>query len=174
MFSARILPSLPLYGPAALSFPRPDAISEGFVVEFTTEQGEKWVGNFDKWDDRKSLVLTDLGPTATVIVAGGAGYIVDTGKRQVTRELGPSLERVWFVSEIRAVVALNGLWCEAFDANRTIWTTHRFSGDGIRNICQSGTIVRGDAFELHTHRWIPFRLDLATGEVQGGSGNGPD
>lgn len=69
------------------------------------------------------MILTDLGPTASVVVAGGAGYIVDTGKCRITREIGFRLERVRFVPEITAVVTLNGLWCEVFDANRTIWTT---------------------------------------------------
>lgn len=174
MFVARALPGLPPYGPAALSFPRSDAFSEGFVVEFVTERSETWVGNFAKWNKRESSIHTELGSSAVVIVAGGAGYLVDADHQCLIREVGFDLQQLWFVADIGAIVTLNGLWFEAFDADQTLWRSRRFSWDGTRNVNCSGAIVTGDAFDPMTDGWMPFRLDLTTGDVEGGSYNGPD
>lgn len=174
MFAAHILPGLPPYGPAALSFPRADAIREGFVVEFETERGTTWVGNFANFSHGESLVLTDLGANAVVVVASGAGYLVDAEQQYLVREIGFNLQQVWYVDEISAVVVSNGLWFEAFDVHHTVWRSRRLSWDGTRSVRRSGTIVTGDALNPMTGGWVPFQLDLSTGDVEGGSYDGPD
>ena len=92
MLTVRPLPGLPPYGPPALAFPDPDAFSEGFVVEFVTNNG-KWVGNFRKGfsPDRNSL-HTELGSRAVVVISGDAGYLVDAENRRLMRELGFRIE----------------------------------------------------------------------------------
>jgi hypothetical protein len=157
-----------------MSFPRPDAFSEGFVVEFQTNAGATWVGNFAKWSETESSIHTELGDTAVVIAAGGAGYIVDPEKRVVVREIGFDIQQVWFVPELNAIVVSNGLWFEAFDRHHRLWRSRRLSWDGTRNVYRSGTVASGEAYTPIGDDWLPFRIDLATGDVEGGSYNGPD
>jgi hypothetical protein len=175
MFAVRPLPGLPAYGPRAQSFPRPDAFSEGFVVEFTADDGQTWVGNFAKfWDRGETSVHTTLGSRAVVVVAGGSGYLVDTETRRLIREIGFDIQHIWFNDDLEAMIVSNGLWFEAFDAKKVIWRSRRFSWDGIRKLEQSGEALTGEAFDPMTDSWLPFRLNLNTGHVQGGSYNGPD
>ncbi|TVV72298.1 hypothetical protein [Sphingomonas solaris] len=174
MFNARALSGLPPYGPAALSFPRADAIREGFVVEFVSELGETWIGNFAKGNGSESSIHPELGPSATVVVASGAGYLVDTKERCLVREIGFDLQQVWFVAEMNAIVVLNGLWFEAFDARDVVWRSRRFSWDGTQNVSRDGIWIAGEAFDPTTDVWLPFRLDLTSGSVEGGSYDGPN
>jgi hypothetical protein len=174
MFAARVLSGLPPYGPAALSFPHANAIREGFVVEFETEAGVAWVGNFAMLSQGESLVLTDLGPSAVVVVASGTGYLVDAEEQKLIREIGFNLQQLWYVDEIRALVVSNGLWFEAFDVHHTVWRSRRLSWDGTRSVSRSGMIVTGHALNPITGGWVPFQLNLSTGDVEGGSYDGPD
>jgi hypothetical protein len=172
---ARPLAGLPAYGPRALSFPRPDAHSEGYVVEFTTASGDKWVGNFAEYGDRSaSSVFAELGSRAILVVAGSAGYIVDVEERRLVREIGFDLDPIWFDPGLQAFVASNGLWFEAFDGERVLWRSRRLSWDGIRNLARTERFVTGEAWNPMSEAWRPFRLDLSNGEVEGGSYDGPD
>lgn len=177
MFGARTLPGLPVYGPGALSFPKADAFREGFVVEFETALGNTWVGNFAKYDSGESSISsihTDLGPKATVVVAAGAAYLVDVDGRCLVREIGFDVHYVSFVAEIDAFVVSNGLWFEAFNAHEVLWRSRRFSWDGIRNVSRNGVTIKGEAVEAPTDIWLSFRLDVLSGNVEGGSYSGPD
>jgi hypothetical protein len=175
MFAARPLPGLPPYGPTAQSFPRPKAFSEGFVVEFSGNDGETWVGNFAKfWEGGETSIHTELGSRAVVVVAGGSGYLVDAEARRLVREIGFAIRHIWFDGSLQAMIVSNGLWFEAFDAEGVVWHSRRFSWDGIQNVEQSGGTLTGEAFDPMTDRWLPFCLDLKTGEVAGGSYSGPE
>ena len=133
MFSAKPLPGLPAYGPPALSFPEANAFREGYVVEFTSEHGESWVGNFACFDGFGiSSVHSELGANAIVVVAGGTGYIVDAESKALVRELGFDIKHIWFDERTRAMIIGNGLWFESFSANKIFWQSRRLSWDGVR------------------------------------------
>ncbi|MDB5721668.1 MAG: hypothetical protein JWP15_2286, partial [Alphaproteobacteria bacterium] len=170
MFAAQPLPGLPPYGPKALSFPEAGAFSEGFVVEFNSD-GEKWVGNFAYgWGDGPNSVHTQLGAHSVFVVAEGAGYLIDAATRNLIRELGPDLQMVLFLEDIRAFVVSDGLGFEAFDALRTVWRSRRVSWDGIRDLSYKGRVMSGEAYDpTCAGDWLPFSLDLITVEVTGGS-----
>lgn len=174
MLTVRRLPGLPPYGPPALAFPDADAFSEGFVVEFVTNNG-KWVGNFRKGFSLGRISLhTELGSRAVVVISGDAGYLVDAENRRLMRELGFGIEGVWFVADLGTMVISNGLWLEAFDADNDVWRSRRFSWDGLRNISISGLVLTGEAIDPELDQWVPFTASLTTGEVEGGSYNGPE
>lgn len=175
MFSARSLPGLPPYGPRAKSFPDPDAFREGFVVEFALNDDEVWVGNFAGSSDCcECSIQTELGSRAVVVVAGSHGYIVDLHERRLVHEIGPSIESIWFDNDLQVMIVTNGLWFEALDAQGVVWRSRRFSWDGMRKVAKSGRILAGEAYDPVSDTWLPFRLHLDTGEVEGGSYNGPD
>lgn len=174
MFTAHPLPGLPPYGPPAFSFPKPDAFREGFVVEFAGPDGASWIGNFAQgWMSGQNAVLCELGSTAIVVVAGGAGYIVDANEKRLVREMTSGIQYICFVAGIRAVVVSNGLWLEAFNAYQAIWRSRRFSWDGIRHVICSDLAMTGEAFDPMSNDWVAFRADLSSGEVEGGSYTSP-
>jgi hypothetical protein len=144
------------------------------VVEFVSRSGEHWVGNFATgWAGGLSAVRPELGPSAVVVVAEGSGYIVDADEKALVREMAGDVQYIWFVAELGAIVVSNGLWFEAFDAQRLRWQSPRVSWDGIRNVACSGSALKGEAFDPTSDKWLPFRLDLASGEVEGGTYSGP-
>ena len=126
MSSFRVLPGLPPYGEAAMPFP-PDwghGAREGLVVEFTTDAGERWVGNFRPGLDGIDGVRLHPDGHNVIVVSAGAAWFVDPNRREVS-ELGDAIDGMWPVAN---------------------WGPE----------------------------WTPFRVDLRTGRVEGGSYNGPD
>lgn len=175
MLLARPLPGLPPFGPSAQSFPEPSAFREGFVVEFAGKDGEVWVGNFAKfWEVGMTSVHSELGSHAVLVVAGGAGYLIDIEDRRLVREIGFDIRFIWFDHGHQAMIVSNGLWFEAIDAEKVVWRSRRISWDDIREVEQSEGTLIGEAFDPMSECWLPFRLNLATGDIQGGSYNGPD
>lgn len=97
MLITRTLAGLPAYGPSAISFPKPNAFREGFVVEFTTNEGERWIGNFSEgWRKRPNSVHVEPDGRSVVVVAGGIGYFVNVEARQLIREF--DVEDLWYQS----------------------------------------------------------------------------
>lgn len=144
------------------------------MVEFISDSGDIWVGNFAKgWISGLNAIHCELGAKAIVVVAGGAGYIIDVNERRLVRDLFGNIQDILFVAEFGAIIVSNGFWLEAFNAHQIIWKSRRFSWDGIRHIACSGVIVTGEAFDPMSDKWFPFRVDLSSGEVEGGSYTGP-
>ncbi|MEM8918448.1 MAG: hypothetical protein AAGE37_06255 [Pseudomonadota bacterium] len=172
MFSATPLDGLPPYGPPAQSFPFAGAFREGYVVEFTSNSGDTWIGNFATYDsNRLSEVRLELGSSAVMIVAGGWGYIVDIDNRRLVRDMEIGIGSVWFDSERKALVCANGLWFESHTAEGQLWQSRRISWDGFRNLKKEGQIVSGEAYDPSSMEkpWVSFGIDLFSGEVEGGS-----
>lgn len=172
MILARALPGLPPYGEPAISFPPRDAFREGTVVEFDTGN-RQWVGNFaDGWRQGVSSLHTELGARAIVVVASGAGYVVDATSQTLRCEFG-DVTSIWFEPEIAAMIVSNDLWFHVFDAEKPIWTTRRISWDGMRNIQRDELVLRGEAYSPIEDDWSVFEVDLRSGSVAGGSYTGP-
>lgn len=171
---ARPLEGLPAYGEPALSFPRPDAFSEGFVVEFVATAGERWIGNFASGPaGGAQSIHVEFGPRDVIVFSGGAGYVIDIESRCLVADLGFGFDWLEFVEELGILVACNDLWFEAFVGRKRKWRTRRVSWDEIRNIRRAGTKVTAEAYHLDGD-WYPLVLDVVTGEVVGGSYDAPD
>lgn len=96
MTAYRILSGLPPYGPPAISFPDPKAFREGLVVEFVPDSSSPWIGNFQQFSAHlPNTVHIELGSSAVVVVAGGAGYVIDCEQRRLIRDLG--IDRTFLV-----------------------------------------------------------------------------
>jgi len=157
----------------AASFPRPNAHSEGLVIEFTDNSGDRWVGNFARGHGIVCDVRDELGEKAIIVVACGAGYVVDARARCLTRELNGGITGIWYRHGLRAMIVTNGVWFEAFDASTMLWKSRRLSWDGVRAVEFSAVTVRGEAYSPFSDDWAPFEVSLSDGEVVGGSYTGP-
>lgn len=168
MLITRTLAGLPAYGPPTISFPTPNAFREGFVVEFTTNKGERWIGNFSEgWRKRPNSVHAELDGRSVVVVAGGNGYFVDAEARQLIREF--DVEDLWYLDSQRMFLVTNGLWFETFDVNGVYWQSRRISWDGMRRFKLLDASIRGEAYDPFYEGWVPFELNLHTGDAVGGS-----
>lgn len=144
------------------------------MVEFVNPDGSSWVGNFASgWITGQRAIHSELGSAAIVIVADGAGYIVDADEKRLIREIVGGIHYIRFVSELNAVIVSNGLWFEAFNAHQAIWRTRRLSWNYIRHVIFSDMALTGEADDPMGDDWVSFRVDLSSGKVEGGSYNGP-
>src|SRR3569832_14301 len=169
----RIEEGLPAYGPPALSFPRPDAYSEGLVVSFTTINGERWTGNFARGPGSVSIVRGELGPAAVIVVADGAAYCVDIEAKQAA-EIAWSVSYVEYVASQRIMVLGNGLWFDAMSADGLRWRTRRISWDEMRAIQCGHERLVGEAFTpMGPPDWAPFENDQTTNKNKNSTNNGP-
>jgi hypothetical protein len=75
----RILPGLPPYGPTAVPFPASGQGRHrvGLVVEIDDPQGDTWTGNFQRGGMPFDAAFVTFAIDRPVIIAGGAGYLVD-------------------------------------------------------------------------------------------------
>ncbi|MCB5205545.1 hypothetical protein LH464_24220 [Neorhizobium sp. T786] len=168
MLITRTLAGLPAYGPPAISFPKPNAFREGFVVEFTTNEGESWIGNFSEgWRKRPHCVHAAHDGRSVVVAAGGSGYFVDAEAKKLIREF--DVEDLWYLDDQRMFLASTGLWFEMFDVNGVRWQSQRISWDGMRKFEFLDASIRGEAYDPLSDGWVPFELNLHTGDVVGGS-----
>lgn len=172
MLEARILRGLPPYGEPAISFPEANAFREGTVVEFRSND-VSWVGNFAPGWHQETSVYLDLGERAVVVIAAGAGYVVDALQRTLVRAIQMDVVRIWFEPDLRAMVISNDLWFAAFNERDVLWRSVRISWDEMRDVqCANGQVT-GEAYSPISDTWKRFQLDLSSGVASGGSYNGP-
>ena len=163
---------LPVYGPRAFSFPNPDAFSEGLVITFTASTGERWTGNFASGWGSLDAVRDELGKRATIVVASGNAYLVDVDSKTASGITSPA-DYIEYVAGQKVVVIGNGLWFEAIGSTGVVWQSRRISWDGMRSLRRDGEEINGEAYSpMGPPDWIPFKVNLASGDVEGGSYNG--
>lgn len=173
MTDFRIEAGLPPYGPPAISFPDPDAFSEGLVVSFRTSSGERWTGNFARGTGVLDAVRDELGRRATIVVSGGEAYLVDADRKLVSG-LGWPVDYIEYVPSHQLFVVGNGLWFESVGAAGAVWRTRRVSWDGMRSVRLAGAKIVGEAYTpMGPPDWLPFEVNLVSGHVEGGSYDGP-
>jgi hypothetical protein len=153
------LPGLPPYGPLALAFGGPQH-SEGLVVRFWTATGETWVGNFHRGFGRASGVLDHPDKQRVIVLARGQGYVVNPDDPEDVSMFGFGIHEFFALPEFNAILFVDDLEIEAINKEGRWWRTGRISWDGIRNIkIEPASLCVGD-------RWVPFTVDLTTGECQ--------
>ncbi len=76
--SFEILSHLPAYGKMYIPFPKGN-LSEGLVVEFTKDDGDTWVANFESSNDQESIsFISELSNCKEIIVvANEIAYLID-------------------------------------------------------------------------------------------------
>jgi hypothetical protein len=169
----RVLEGLPVYGPVAEAFSATGrgTHSEGLVVEFKAdEDSPSWVGNFQPGWRRFNQGVPAPGSDQVLVVAGGQGHVIDARTRACLRVFGGGIEGIWSPKPGLVLVS-DGISFEALGPSGTNWRSRRISWDGMAEIHVEGDELRGLAYAPTgpEDEWVPFRLDILTGEVTGGS-----
>jgi hypothetical protein len=176
MLTWRILPGLPGTGPLPKQYSATGmgTHSEGFVVEFTSEKGECWIGNFQRGLSNASAVYREPGTRNPIVLAGGTAYVVDPTTRNLVRTFGGQIQVVLDDVERGQLVFGDGLWFEAVGCEGSRWRTRRLSWDGMRSVRVEGPRILGEAYSpVDQDAWHPFEVDLTDGSSTGGSYRGP-
>ncbi len=171
-----VLPGLPPYGesPEAFTATGQGRHREGYVVRFHPDASASWVGNFQPGVSSFEDVLPHPNGREFVVIAGGQGYVVDPNDRAKREYFGVQIEIALEVPELSGVLFGNGLWFEFLGPVGLQWRSRRISWDGMRAVRREGLRLFGEAWSPIEDCWLPFELDLCSGEFTGGSYNGPD
>lgn len=175
MSSFRVRPGLPAYGPRATSIPAGwgHGAREGMVVEFVTDTGETWIGNFEPGLGGADDVRRHPNGRDVLVIAAGTMWVVDPDRR-VAAEASPAVFAVWPVRDPDSLVmSTHDLAFFRLGPKGVVWHTRRVSWDGFRDVHVSPTEITGLAWAPWEPEWSPFTVDLRTGRAQGGSYNGP-
>jgi hypothetical protein len=139
---------------------------EGFVAELTPEGAESWAGNYQPGLGGISDIFAFPDGRSAVVVAGGQGYIVDSETRVLRATLGAALQ--WAAERDGWLLFHDGFGFFGFGNSGQQWISQRLSWDGIRNVSVEADRIMGEAWDP-SDLWLPFEVELATGEVTGGS-----
>lgn len=167
----KILTGLPGYGelPEQFSTDGMGTYREGFVVEFLPSKNHaSWVGNFQRGANSFDKVLEHPDGSFIIVVAGGECYIVDVENRKLKDNFGVMFETVICVPEKNIIIFGTCVDFEAIGVSGRIWRSRRISWDGIRNLKFECDTLTGEAWSFEDI-WIPFSLDINTGEHTGGA-----
>jgi hypothetical protein len=170
-----VLPGLPPYGdwPEAFTATGQGRQREGYVVRFRPDASASWVGNFQPGLSSFQDVLRHPNGREFLVIAGGHGYIVDPHDRAKREYFGAQIEIAVQAPELNNIVFGNGFWLESLGPDGWQWRSGRISWDGMRELRCDGLQLLGQAWSPLENCWLPFALDLRSGEFTGGSYNGP-
>ena len=163
------LPGLPPYGPRAINFSIHGKREhrEGLVVRFYPDQSEPWTGNFVGGETACTKVLEHPNQSDVLVIAQGDASIVDPESRAV-RDRMSDIQEVIELPSLRSIVLRDFIRFTALTADNKGWRSPRISWDGFRRIEVRGTDLFGEAYTPVQDSWVPFKLDLLTGQCPDG------
>ena len=166
----KILEGLPSYGelPQQFSATGLGKHREGLVVQFVPKSGDPWVGNFQRGMGSLEKVFDHPNPTLLVVVAGGQGYVIEVTARGVSQTFGGMLETAFEIPEQQLLVFGDRTEFQAFGSSGPRWRSARISWDGFHALAVDGNELVGEAWS-YEGIWLPFRLDLRSGQHEGGA-----
>jgi hypothetical protein len=151
----------------ALTFGGPSH-SEGLVIRFPTAAGQAWIGNFHGGYGRACGILEHPNKCHVVILWRGQGYIVDPDAPQDVCMFGGAIQDFFSLPEFDAILFADDLGFETINRQGPWWRSPRISWDEIRGIRIDGATLHGEAITPIGQLWVPFTVDLRTGECRDG------
>jgi hypothetical protein len=166
----RVLDGLPTFGPPPEQFTYASKHTNGagLVLEVESNGGRPWVGNFQLGRTSYSTVLAHPDGQNVVIIAGGVGYILRPGDRQLIATFGGGISGAWPVPALSLLLFNDsGLAFRALGPEGPRWGTPRISWDGFEGIEIAEKTIYGRAWNAPLQCWQPFTIEIATGIVRG-------
>ncbi len=142
---------------------------EGLVICFWDKNGNRWIGNFQK--GATSLNYIGLHPNGNdaIVLAGGTGYILDIETKAMKESFGGIITELFDIKEMNVIVFFEQFTFYAYGSSGFIWKSKRITFDKIRFLQIDNTRLLGEAANIYGDKWIPFEINLFTGESKGGS-----
>ena len=166
----RELPGLPGEGerPRQYSATGHGMHREGYVVEFTPNQGQPWVGNFQPGGTCLTDIIEFPHNNSVLVVANGQGYLVDSQSGTLLTHYESHVDFLFLSPAADLVVTSTTTDFSAYRHTAKVWSTRRVSWDGFRHLAVHEHEMTGEAW-CFDDSWHSFSVDLANGNVIGGS-----
>jgi len=127
-----------------------------------------WVGSFERGNTETNTV--QLMPDGhLLVVACGAGYIVDRTSHALTEKIGDAVTPVGRdESGSLFIVNHDDKILECFGPRGRLWKTAPLGAGGFRGLTITADELRGEARQTSESEWAGFAVKLATGKVAWG------
>jgi hypothetical protein len=151
----------------------PEAWVPGIAIRVRSITGGSWIGYFLQGKESPNgaeLCCAHPDGKHIVVVSRGIPYIVSAADPKNWQEIPirPVLghcvaadEGVLLLYDYTKVIGL----C----ANGNAWSTRSLSWDGLRSVRVVNGAVEGEGWDAPTSAYVPFRVDIKTGESTGGA-----
>jgi len=145
---------------------------DGTIVEVKPEQGQSWVGVFafaQVTYKGVSSVFTTPDPHRLCVVAKGAGYLVRADDPSAWEPVA-----AYPIIDVRAVrvrgilVFADHTRLCAYGRTGLAWRTKHLTWDDLVITAVTEDCIEGEFWDVATQSAGTFRVDLATGEHEGG------
>lgn len=152
---------------------RQDGGADGLLVRVDPASGLMWLGVFAFWDRgsvSKCGVFSCPDVDVVCVVSAGKGYIVHTDKPAWWSEV-PTLpiKQVLQLPERGMIVFSDLTTVCAFNQAGLAWRTARLAWDRLQITAVKGDRILGTGWDPTRPTQVPFSIDLATGQHEGGS-----
>lgn len=146
---------------------------DGVMVKLMPDTGDAWIGIFafgDMLPSGTDEVLKGPGQNQLTVVAKGNGYIVapDAPLKCTEVKACPVLRAVP-VPHHELMIFHDYTEMVAYDQDGLAWMSKRLSWDGIEIDEVTDLHVVGRAWDAPSEQHVPFKVNLKTGEHEGGS-----
>ena len=178
-WTAEVLPSPPLIAPARqYTYPRQiageeDALARGALqLMIHPASGGQFLATCALGFTDRSMptgLFPCPNPDELCAVAGGYAYIIDTfhPEQSTHLPLKPILEILPIPSQ-NLLIFTGFHTVYAWGRNGEAWQSSRLSWEGIRLSGVEGNSLHGTGWNMLTDQDVPFRVDLRTGQHEGG------
>lgn len=173
MADFKILPGLPGTGqyPKQFSNTGRGTYREGFVVEVQSDTGGKWVGNFQPGLSDFSSVYCYPNGADFIVISGGQAYVIDPESRRLLETFGGRIATVIELPASDSMLSQNRILFQseqcflAYGPSGLLWH-QEILWNGTRLLRVDGENLTGEFHCPAQSSWIPFKLNVTTGEIQ--------
>lgn len=159
------------------TFCYPGAVSEswvpGIAIQVRDISGSVWVGYFLRGTESPNgIEICCAHPDGNhiVVVSRGTPYVVSAVHPKRWEELSIQPVVGYCVGLDEGVLLLYGFTnIIGLCADGSSWRTQSLSWDGLRSVRVVDGIAEGEGWDASTSSYVPFRVDVQTGEFSGGA-----
>ncbi|HEX7191836.1 MAG TPA: hypothetical protein VF381_09735 [Thermoanaerobaculia bacterium] len=125
-----------------------------------------WVGSFTRGTTDYTTVQLMPDGAHLLVVACGAGYVVEAVTRSLARQAGTDIMDVLEDDEAGLLILDRAnTYFEAFGRSGPLWKTGRIGAGAFRNVEFGDGAISGETQQGSDGDWVEFSVDLGTGEV---------
>lgn len=146
---------------------------DGLIVQVSPDRGESWIGIFafgTVTPKGKSGLYSWPDPKTLCVVSNGQGYFVraDDPTRHDIVKVNPVLDVIPVASR-NIVVFVNFTELVAYGESGPVWVSERLSWDGVTVTAVTSNWIGGKVWDPRVEAEVEFRVNLLTGEHEGGA-----
>lgn len=144
--------------------------STALLVEVHPTDGTPWVGSFAGDAEGVSGVFCTPNEGVVCVIAVGAGYWVPVNqpKRFAVVPIRP-IKRVMTNASREMMIFVSYDSISAFGRSGFLWVARDLSWDGVSVTNFDSEAISGTGWDAPHGRDVQFRIDVKTGEVEGGA-----